>query len=129
MTIQQQIKNDLKQAMLTKDVEKKDILRVVIGEFNRVGKEVEDKDATRIIKKMHQNAMDQDNLVEAMILEEYLPQMLSEPELTAAIKGFIKVYSLDSMKGMGTVMTALKESYAGMYDGKVASTIVRELLN
>ena len=56
MTIQEKIKADVKTAMLAKETQTRDILRVVIGEFNRIGKEVSDTEATATIKKMVANA-------------------------------------------------------------------------
>ena len=52
MTVQEHIVNDMKIAMREKNVEVRDLLRVVIGEFNREGKEVSDERATAVIKRM-----------------------------------------------------------------------------
>lgn len=128
MTIQEHIVNDMKIAMREKNVEVRDLLRVVIGEFNREGKDVSDEKATATIKKMVQNAKDQGNDSEATILEVYLPQQMDENELTLIINQIITVNGFDSMKDMGKVMSELKNDHAGQYDGKMASTLVRELL-
>ena len=127
--VQQQIKDDMKQAMLQKNTEVRDILRVVIGEFNRVGKDVSDADATAIIKKMAQNAKDQENVDEQVILEGYLPTQLSEEELTDVIQDIIINEDYSTMRDMGSIMGSLKAGHAGTYDGKLASTIVKKLLN
>lgn len=128
MSIQKQINADLKTAMLKKEVEVRDLLRVVIGEFNREGKDVSDEKASAIIKKMIQNAKDQGNTGEVTILEVYLPQQLSKEELTLLINTEIEVEGYNSMKDMGKVMSWLKANFVGQYDGKVASGVVRELL-
>ena len=126
--IQEKIKSDLKQAMLSKNSEVKDLLRVVIGEFNREGKEVDDAKATSIIKKMVQNAKDQENFREVNILEEYLPKQMDDVELENVCKEYILSLGDTSMKDMGKVMGYLKDNYSGQYDGKSASSIVRNLL-
>ena len=127
--IQEKIKSDLKQAMLAKNSEVKDLLRVVIGEFNREGKEVDDAKATSIIKKMVENAKDQENFREVNILEEYLPKQMDDLELKRVCMNYImKFDTVPTMKDMGKVMSYLKDNYSGQYDGKNASSIVRNLL-
>ena len=128
MTIQETINVDLKLAMLNKEVAKKDLLRVVIGEFNRVDKTVSDEKAISIIKKMAENAKDQGNTNEIPILEVYLPSQLDADELGIKINEIIDDLEATSMKDMGRVMGELKATYGGTYDGKLASTLVRELL-
>ena len=73
MTVQEKINIELTLAMLNKEVAKRDLLRVVIGEFNRVDKTVSDEKALSIIKKMVENAKEQGNTGEVTILEQYLP--------------------------------------------------------
>lgn len=125
MTIQEQINADLKQAMLQKDEATKSLLRVVIGEFNRVDKVLSDDKATSILKKMVENAKEVGNENEVVILQKYLPQQLSKDELTALISSIIEDYSYSSVKDMGKIMASLKETHAGRYDGKLASEIVK----
>jgi uncharacterized protein YqeY len=61
---------------------------------------------------------------EIIILKTYLPTMFTEDGLKVIIQSII-----DSGKdNMGLVMDVLKRNYNGMYDGKVASQIVKELL-
>jgi len=43
MSLQEKINSDLTIAIKTKSTGRRDVLRVVIGEMNRVGKELEDK--------------------------------------------------------------------------------------
>lgn len=128
MTIEKQIKADLKQAMLNKETTKRDVLRVVIGEFNRIGKEVSDEKAIAIIKKMGKNATDQNKFDELHILASYLPDEMDELELKRVCMNFIMNMNSPTMKDMGKVMGYLKNNYNGLYDGKLASTLVKELL-
>ena len=129
MTIQEIIITDMKQALREKNEKVRDLLRVVIGEFNRQGKEVSDDVAISIIKKMVQNARDQDVISEAKILEFYLPSQMDELELKRVLMNHIMNYDESpTMKNMGEIMSLLKENYTGQYDGKLASTLVRELL-
>ena len=129
MTVQEHINNDMKIAMREKRVEMRDLLRVVIGEFNRVGKEVSDEKAIAIIKKMAQNAKDQENTSEHTILKLYLPSQMDEAELEKIIQNCITFNSYSTMKDMCKVMGYLKKNYDGTYDGKTASVLVKKLLS
>lgn len=128
MTVQETINSDVKNAMKTKNVAVRDLLRVVIGEFNRVDKVVSDEKALSIIKKMVENAKEQGNTGEVSILEAYLPKQMDADDLTIKINEIIDDLEATSMKDMGRIMGELKAGYGGTYDGKLASTLVRELL-
>ena len=128
MTVQETISNDVKNAMREKNVEVRDLLRVVIGEFNRIDKVVSDEKALSIIKKMVENAKEQGNTGEVTILEQYLPTQMDELELKRVLMNHIMNLNTPTMKDMGGVMGWLKKNHGGTYDGKLASTLVRELL-
>lgn len=131
VTIQQKITSDLKTAMLAKDEAKKSILRVVIGEFSRVttnaDKSVPDDKAIAVLKKMVENATQINNLSEVQILNTYLPKQMSVEELTNVIEKLIASTGATNVREMGKVMAALKP-YAGQYDGKSASEIIKTKL-
>lgn len=59
-------------------------------------------------------------LVEIMILEEYLPKQLTDAELT-------KILTECGATQVGSAMAFLKHEYAGLYDGRAASTIAKSL--
>ena len=80
----------------------------------------------KILKKAGKEFSSQES--ENVILESYLPKQLSEGELVAAISCIIGDLGASSPKDMGKVMKELKSQHGGLYDGKVASTIVREQL-
>jgi len=128
MNLQEKIKADMVAAMKNKNEDVKSLLRVVLGEFNQIGKEVSDEDAIRIIKKMKENAIEMGNQIEVDILDPYLPSMLEPKQLEILIKGIIQKNSFEGMKNMGKVMGELKTNYGSTYDGKLASDIVRNNL-
>jgi len=127
MTLQEQIQADLKTAMMNKDENKKNLIRVILGEFSRIGKELTDEQVTKILKKMLENSKELNNQVEIDILETYLPKELSKEELTTLIQKVITDNNIISIKEMGKVMAGLKTS-GSLYDGKVASEIIKTLL-
>ena len=129
MTIQEQIRYDLKQAMLSKNVEVKDLLRVVLAEFSRVGKELTDEEAIKELTKLSKNAKEMKNDGEVAILATYLPSQMDEAELEKIIQNCITFNSYSTMKDMGKVMGYLKKTHDGTYDGKMASVLVKKLLS
>ena len=128
MSIQQKVMQDLKEAMLAKNEAKKSLLRVLIGEFNRKGKELTDGEVVAEIKKMIENAKLMGNDGEIEILSIYLPKQLSVNELENIVKATAQLNNYSSMKDMGSLMKHLSDNYQGRYDGKLASQIVRQCL-
>lgn len=71
-----------------------------------------------------QALMDQAN-IEISIINEYLPVLISDEELTSIIVTFIQE---ESSATMGKIMSYLKTSFPGLYDGKVASILIKKNL-
>lgn len=67
--------------------------------------------------------------VEREILYMFLPKQLSVDELKEIISGFVATNGIAGPKGTGLVMKMLKEQYEGLYDGKIASDIIKAVLN
>lgn len=130
MTIQEKIKADMIQSMKDKSSEKTSLLRVVMGEFGRIGKEVSDEEAVKIIRKMSDNAAELKNDFEVKELETYLPSMLGPNQIKVLVAGLINTHGFSGMKDMGKVMQEIKKlPAASQIDGKIASSIVKQLLN
>lgn len=129
MKLQEKINVDLKESMKNKNVEKRNLLRVVIGEINRIGKEVSDEAVIKIIRKMKENANLYGTSNESVILSEYLPVLLEKMQLETIINGFIIKNNYSSMKDMGMLMKELKTNYGAQIDGKLASGIIKNMLS
>lgn len=65
---------------------------------------------------------------EITIIEEFLPQQMSEDEVREAVKAVIEETGCGGLKDMGKVMGALKQRYTGTMDFGKASAMVKELL-
>ncbi|MFW5847922.1 MAG: GatB/YqeY domain-containing protein [bacterium] len=128
MNLQTKVKEDLKQAMKSKDKEKVSLLRVVVGEMDRIGKNLPDELSEKVIKKMKDNADEISNEYESSILGLYLPSMLTNEQLETSISDIITKSGYNGMKDMGKVMKELKDNYGSSFDGKVASQMVRNKL-
>jgi len=129
MSLQTKIREDMVAAMKSRDTEVVSLLRVVAGEFGRVGKDLSDEEATKVIRKMVENAKELGNLNEVVILDKYLPQMLGEYQIKTIVGGIIQKNGYSGMQDMGKVMTTIKNHpMSAEIDGKIASQITRELL-
>ncbi|MDX1284726.1 MAG: GatB/YqeY domain-containing protein [Draconibacterium sp.] len=129
MNLQEQIRSDMVEAMKSKDTETVSLLRVVAGEFGRVGKDLTDEQALKVIRRMSETAKELGNESEVLILDKYLPQMLGESQITVLAAGIISKNEFSGMQDMGKVMGELKKlPTSHLIDGKLASTIVRKLL-
>jgi uncharacterized protein YqeY len=125
MKVQEKIKNDLKVAMKNGNKEEVNLLRVVIGEFNRIGKDLTDEQVLKVITKMAKNARDLNNMGEFAILDHYIPNTLSEEDTKILISDIIKTNGYSGMKDMGNVMKQLRRPDVDM---KLASDLVKRVL-
>ncbi len=66
---------------------------------------------------------------EVGVIEEFLPQQMSEGETNAAIDAIVAETGASSVKDMGRVMAALKERHAGQLDMSKASALVKARLS
>jgi len=128
-SIYKQIKIDSIKAMKEHNNEKRDILRVVLGEFDRV-RNINDEEALGIIKKMHGNAVDLKNEKEEKVLAAYLPQMLEPKEIKIIVERIIE-FNNYGPNDMGLVMKQLRNigAEASQIDMKTASIITKEILS
>ncbi len=128
MNLINSVSEDLKTAMKEKNTVKLGILRVLKSEIQRSeqgtnGKvELSDGDVIKIVKKLVESIKETTkNQDELSVLEAYLPKQLSEVEMR-------QIISLLSVKDMGAIMKHFKTNFDGQYDGKILSTIAKEIL-
>ncbi len=65
---------------------------------------------------------------EAAILQEYLPEQMSEADLRKLVKSAITKVGAKTQKDMGKVMQELMPKTKGKADGSLISKVVKELL-
>ncbi|HLG35177.1 MAG TPA: GatB/YqeY domain-containing protein, partial [Bacteroidia bacterium] len=66
---------------------------------------------------------------EIVVIERYLPKMMSEEEIKAALKDIITSVGATSAADMGKVMGAASKHFAGKADNKIVSTLVKQMLS
>lgn len=149
MSYTEKISDDLKQAMKDKQKDRLEALRAVKTAFTLArsskgaGSVLEDDEALKIMQKLvkqrkesaeiyneqgRQDLADKE-LLEAAVIEEYLPQPMSEEELRKYIRNLIIETGATGMQDMGKIMGRATKELAGKADGKTISGIVRELLS
>ncbi len=148
MSLFDQISEDIKKAMLAKDKVALDALRGIKKEFleAKTAKggdgELHDDKALQILQKMVKQRKESadmftqagraelaaDELAQCKIIEQYLPAMLSEEELTAVLREIIAQVGAAGPQDMGKVMGVATKQLAGKAEGKAINQKVRELL-
>lgn len=131
MNLIETINADFMTAYKEKNMEKKDFLGVLKTEVTKESKTPDDMYVIGKIKSMIKNAEATNSLSEneLEILNGYLPKQLTEEEITTFISNIIADNGFSGGKDMGKVMGLLKEGFDGQYDGKMASQLVKTLLN
>lgn len=130
MTLQEKIKRDMVNAMRNHKVNELNLLRVILGEISRIDKNISNEQIIKIIRKMHENAKEQNNLIEIEILESYLPKMYSNEDIRILIANIIQGHNFKNMQHLGAIMGILNKHPDKMFiDKKIASEIVKEFLN
>jgi len=148
MSLEEKINNDIKSAMMAKDKIRLEALRAVKSaillsktekgggegltpdtEAKLLQKQVKQrKESAEIYTQQNRPELAEKELAEASVIEEYLPKMLSDVELTAEIKKIIEQVGAKSPAEMGKVMGVASKSLAGKAEGKAIADKVKALL-
>ena len=87
------------------------------------------REALAIYEKAGRTEQARQEAAEIAVIEEFLPNQMSEAEAKAAIAGVVRELGAATPKEMGKVMGLLKERYAGRMDFGKASGQVKEILS
>ena len=148
MSIQNLISEDIKKAMLAREVDKLAALRsvksAILLEASKDGSsEISDdialkiiiklvkqrKDSAQIYKEQNRPDLESDELKQLKYLEFYLPEQLSNDEIETIVNKIIVDNNASSMKDMGRVMGIASKVLGGKADGKLIAQIVKEKLS
>ena len=148
MSIQNLISEDIKKAMLAREVDKLAALRsvksAILLEASKDGSsEISDdialkiiiklikqrKDSAQIYKEQNRPDLESDELKQLKYLEFYLPEQLSNDEIETIVNKIIVDNNASSMKDMGRVMGLASKVLGGKADGKLIAQIVKEKLS
>jgi uncharacterized protein YqeY len=87
------------------------------------------KDSATIYKEQNREDLAEPELAEAAVIEQFLPEQLSEEEVGKLVDEAIAQTGASSMGDMGKVMGIVNGKAAGRADGKTISTIVKAKLS
>lgn len=146
-SIKSLIEENVKTSMKERNKEKTLTLRMAISEFKKeeIDKQVDltNEDSIRIIQRMikqrkesmsqfidaGRNELAEKEEAEITILKEFLPEQLSEEEITSIVLEVISETGSTEPADMGKVMGALKSKIQGNADMGLVSKIVKENLS
>lgn len=146
MALRERLQDDLKAAMRGGDSERRDVLRQLLAAIKQVEvdsqKTLDEAGVLAVVQKQAKQRQEsiadgeragRDDLVaqeraELAIIEDYLPQMMSREEVEQLAREAIAASGVDSVKGMGQVMSMLMPQVQGRADGRMVSDVVRSLL-
>lgn len=149
MSLQEKVMVEMKAAMRAKDTIKLEALRAVKGaillantessskdglseeeEMKLLQKLVKQrKDSAQIYKEQGREDLAEPELEQAAVIEEFLPEQMSEAEIEAEVEKIIADIGASGMQDMGKVMGLASGKLAGKADGKTISAIVRKKLS
>ena len=147
MSLQTQVMTKLKEAMKAKDKVALESLRAIksallLAQTSGDAKELSQEDEIKLVQKLVKQRKDSaalykeqgrddladPELAQVAILEQFLPEQMSEEELKSVITTIIEKVGASSMKDMGKVMGMASKQLAGKADGKAISNVVKALL-
>jgi len=147
MSLQQTLNDRLKQAMLAKQSDRVNTLRLVksaLG-YTMIEKKTESLSDADVLAVLQKEAKKRKDAVEGFeaggrpesaatertelaIIEEFLPKGLSAAEMEELVRAAIAEVGATSKKDMGAVMKAVTVKAGGRADGKTLSGLVSRLL-
>ncbi|KZS39048.1 glutamyl-tRNA amidotransferase [Aquimarina aggregata] len=149
MSLEQKVMTAMKEAMKAKDTNALTSLRAVKSaillaktesgvkeelseeqELKLLQKQVKQrKDSAAIFTEQGRNDLAEPELAQAKVIEQFLPEQLSEEEIEKVIVDIIAKTGAEGMKDMGKVMGMANGALTGKADGKTISTIVKSKLS
>jgi uncharacterized protein YqeY len=147
MALEQTINEEIKNAMKARDKAALRGLRaikqaILLQQTDGTGKELDAAGEVKMLQKLVKQRKDSLEIYEKQgredlavtereeieVIERFLPQQLSDQELTQVLQQIVADLGASSMKDMGRVMGAANAKLAGRADGRAIAAKVKELL-
>lgn len=149
MSLQSKVMDALKEAMKAKDTVALESLRAIksaillakteAGASEELSEAEELKLLQKLVKQRNDSAalytsqgrndLAAPELAQAAVIEKFLPTPLTEREVETEVSAIISSVGASGIKDMGKVMGIATQKLAGKADGKLISTIVKNLLS
>jgi uncharacterized protein len=142
----EEIEGELKDAMLARDAERRDALRLILNSLKASQKELQrplsEEEELQVLQRERKRRIEAAEAFrsggrdeqaaseerELDVLEEFMPEPLSEDEIDEIVDDVIAEVGATSMADLGRVMADVMPQIAGRADGSQVSQIVREKL-
>jgi uncharacterized protein YqeY len=146
MSLIVRIEEELATAMRERDADRRDALRLILSHLRSAEKELQrelhDEEELQVLQRERKKRVEaaeafrgagQEERAEAEerelgVIEEFMPEPLSEDELESIIDDAIAECGATSMRDLGRVMADVMPQVAGRADGSAVSQLVREKL-
>ena len=146
MSLIGELEEQVKEAMLARENDRRDALRLILSSLKSAEKDLQrplsDEEELQVLqreRKKRQEAAEafrdagreqqaENEEGELAILEEFMPEPVSEDELERIVDDAIAENKATSMRDMGRVMADVMPQIAGRADGSAVSQLVREKL-
>jgi hypothetical protein len=146
MSLVERMELELKQAILARDEERRDALRLLISSLRGAEKELQrplhDDEELQVLQRERKRRLEAAEAFrsggrpeqaegeerELQVLSEYMPEPLSEDELEEIVDSAIAEVGATSMSAFGRVMADVMPQVSGRADGLTVSQLVREKL-
>lgn len=147
MTLKERLLNDLKDAMKEKDTIRKDTIQLIRAAVLKIEKDKQitldddgiadvlakelksTRDALSEIEKSGREDLIQKANREIEIIQQYMPEQLSEEQVEAIVKEAINETGALSAKDMGKIMKVVMPKVKGRSDGNMVNAVVKKLLS
>ena len=130
------IENELKQARLAREDDRRDALTLILSSLRSAEKELQvlQRERKKRVEAFEafeaagrEEQADKEDF-ELEVLEEFMPDPLSEDELDEIVDDVIAEVGATSLRDIGRVMADVMPRVSGKADGSAVSQIVREKL-
>ncbi|MBA3244616.1 MAG: GatB/YqeY domain-containing protein [Actinobacteria bacterium] len=146
MTLITEIESQLKDAMRERDDARRDALRLILSSLRGAEKELQRElsegeelqvlqrerkkriEAAEAFRSGEREEQAEKEEAELEVLEEFMPEPLSEEEIEEIVDDVIAEVGATSMRDIGRVMADVMPQIAGRADGSSVSQLVREKL-
>jgi uncharacterized protein YqeY len=146
MSLIARLEEELKQAMVDREGERRDTLRLILSSLRSAEKELQrplhDDEELQVLQRERKRRTEAAEAFRAggreeqadgeerelAVLEEFMPEPLGEEELEEIVDDAIAEVGATSMRDIGRVMADVMPQVAGRADGSAVSQLVREKL-
>src|SRR6266571_5608112 len=146
MSLIARMEDEVKQATLARDADRRDALRLLLSSLRSAEKELQrplsDDEEVQVLQRERKRRIEAAEAFrgggrdeqaekeerELAVLQEYMPTPLTEEELEEIVDDVIAEVGATSLRQLGRVMADVMPQVAGRADGSMVSQLVREKL-